>query len=103
MSAKDRARQRAEQRERKLVASAIEGIRQCLDSPDGRAFLWWFYADNADAEGQGSKGRRMVAREILKAARVANFEGLQIMREEWEKPRMRAPDEPEPEAESEFE
>lgn len=102
MSAKDRARQRAEQRERKLISSAMEGLRQCLDSPDGRAFLWWFYADNADVEGEGSKGRRLVARDLLNSARIANFEGLQLMREEWEKPRPRG-EEPEPDVESDFE
>lgn len=87
MSAKDRAQKRAEADERRFVQSAMNGVRQALNSPDGRAFLWFFYGDNIDAEGPGGKGRRAVAREIMKACRAADFEMLQIMREEWEKPK----------------
>lgn len=87
MSAKDRAEKAARQREQAFVAGAMEGLRQALNSPDGRAFVWWLYSENAEAEGDDSAhGRRSVAREVVKAARLADFDALQIMREEWEKP-----------------
>lgn len=89
MSAKDRAERSAKTHEQRFISAAMEGLRQCLNSPDGRAFLWWLYSENADADGdKTSRGRRVVAREVLRAARLADFEALQIMREEWEKPRL---------------
>jgi len=91
MSAKDRAERAAQAREKRFVTSAMEGLRQALNSPDGRAFIWWLYSENAEAEGdKASRGQRVVAREVLRAARLADFEALQIMREEWEKPGTRA-------------
>lgn len=101
MSAKERAQRAAEQQDRRFVTAAMEGLRQALASPDGRAFVWWLYAENADAEGPGSKGRRIVSREVLRAARIADFENLQIMREEYEKPRLGARAEAEEEDEGE--
>lgn len=89
MSAKDRAQKAAEQRDKRFVTAAMEGLRQALNSPDGRAFVWWLYSENIDAEGdKTSRGRRVVAREVRRAALIADFEALQIMREEWEKPKL---------------
>lgn len=91
MSASQRAERASQAREKRFVAAAMEGLRQALSTPDGRAFIWWLYSENADAEGdKTSRGRRVVSKEVLRAARIADFEGLQIMREEWEKPRLGA-------------
>lgn len=89
MSASDRAAKKAMKDDARFTRSAMEGLRQTLHSPDGRAFLWRFYTDNVDAEGEGSKGRRAFARELMRAARIADFDMLQIMREEWERPKAR--------------
>lgn len=86
MSAKDRAQKRLEQADRKFVRSAMMGLTDALDSPNGRAYFWYFYAENANAEGDDGAGRRAVAREMLEAATIANWDGVQAMREENEKP-----------------
>lgn len=100
MSAKDRAQREAERREKQFARASMEGLRQCLNSPDGRAFIWALYSDNADSEGEADGvGRRAVARDILKMSRYADFPALQIMREEWEQPRAGAQAEDEPEDE----
>lgn len=86
MSAKDRAVRSAQQRDTRFATASMEGLRQTLASPDGRAFIWWFYAGNSEAEGEGGKGRRALARELMRAARIADFDMVQAMREEWERP-----------------
>jgi len=88
MSAKDRAQKAAAARAARFDAAAMEGLRQTLNNADGRAFLWEFYARNAEAEFEpGARGRRGVALDLMRAMRIADFEGVQIMREEWEKPK----------------
>lgn len=74
--------------ERRFVTKAMNGLNQALNTEEGRAFIWWLYSENVDAEGKGGKGQRGVARELLKAARVANFAGLQQMRVEFERPKL---------------
>ena len=88
MSARDRAERLSRERERRFVNAAMEGMRQSLNSPDGRAFIWWLYSENVNAEGEGTLGQRIVAREVLKAALTMDFPAVQIMREEWEQPRL---------------
>ena len=101
MSASERARKLAERREKRLFEDAMSGLAHLLESPQGRAFIWWFYSDNAEAEGEDGKGRRVVARNLMQAARIANWDGLQIMREEHEKPRGIVAPQGEPEGEDE--
>lgn len=97
MSARDRAEKNAKQRDQRFWAAAKEGMRQAMESPDGRAMVWAIYSENADAEGKGSKGRRIIARDLLRAASLANWLGVQIMREEWEQPRLGVAQEADPE------
>ena len=87
MSARDRAARDAKQRDEQFTLAAKLGLKEALNDPNGRAFIWMFYAGNAEAEGPGSKGRRAAARELMIAARIANWPGVQIMREEHEAPR----------------
>ena len=90
MSAADRAARAHENEERRLVAAVEEGMRQTLQSADGRAFLWWFYARTAGVEdADADPGRRFVGIELAKAAKQADWEGWQLMREENEKPKRR--------------
>lgn len=86
MSAKDRLERDYRQKEERGARLMREGMRQCLESPDGRALLSWIIHTALESEGKGSTQLRMFGRDILGAARHANWEGVQIMRNEWEKP-----------------
>ena len=88
MSAKDRALKRARADDARARAAEKEGMRQALDSPDGRALVSWITTAAMEAEGPGSKQLRQFGRDILQAAQVANWDGVQIMREEWERPKV---------------
>ena len=89
MSAREKAEKAAASRQQRTNERAVNGMRNLLADPDGRALLWSIYSGNADAEGPGSRGRRTLARDIIRAAKVANWEGVQAMREEFEKPGLR--------------
>lgn len=75
------------QRDARLDRMMSEGAREVLSSPNGRAFVWAVLAECIDAEGEEGPGRRAVGREVIDILRVAAWEDLQIMREEWEKPK----------------
>lgn len=81
MSARDR-----QQKDARKKRAELEGMRQVLNSPDGRALMSWIILETIGAEGKGSKQLRAFGRDMLKAAQVANWEGLQEMRQEWERP-----------------
>lgn len=87
MSAKDRALKRARADDARRIAAEAEGMRQALESSDGRALIAFITSTALEAEGKGSKQLRQFGRDILKAAQFANWDGVQIMREEWEKPK----------------
>lgn len=88
MSAKDRAERAHNADNRRRRAAEAEGIRQALGTPDGRALISWLIRTGLEAEGKGSKQLRQFGRDILRTAALADFEALQIMREEWEKPKL---------------
>lgn len=98
MSASERRAKEAQREDRRFVQDAMNGLRQALATQQGRAFVWWLYSENAEAEGKGGKGRRVVAREVLRAARIADFEGLQAMRQEHEQPKLSRQEDPEADA-----
>jgi len=87
MSAKDRALRQARADDARRIAAEKEGMRQALSTPDGRALIAFITRNALDAEGPGSKQLRQFGRDILQAAQFANWDGVQIMREEWEKPK----------------
>ena len=99
MSSKERAMRQAAAIDRQRIAAEKEGMRQALESPDGRALISFITRAALEAEGPGSSQLRQFGRDILKAAQIANWDGVQIMREEYEKPGMRAEAEEEPEDE----
>ena len=86
MSAKDRLAREYAQKEERRTRLMAEGMRLVLNSPDGRALMSWIIHTALEAEGQGSRQLRLFGRDMLGAARRANWEGVQIMRDEWEKP-----------------
>jgi hypothetical protein len=88
MSAKDRAEKAMKATDARRQAAESEGMRQALDSPDGRALISWMTREALAAEGPGSRMLRAFGRDIMLAATLANWDGVQIMREEWEKPRL---------------
>lgn len=87
MSAKDRALRAARAEDSRRIAAEKEGMRQALDSPDGRALISFITRQALEAEGKGAKQLRQFGRDILQAAQFSNWDGVQIMREEWEKPK----------------
>jgi len=86
VSAKDRAERAAKQRQERFDRMALEGARENMVSPNGRAFMWSILSLCLDAEGDEGAGRRAMARDIQRALRLADFDGLQTMRDEWERP-----------------
>lgn len=74
-----------EERDKRLARMMAEGSREILDSPNGRALMWSILELCLEAEGDEGLGRRAVARDLLRTFRLASWEGLQIMREEWER------------------
>lgn len=99
MSSKERYERLARQREDQTIRAQKEGMRQALESTDGRALLYWIISTSMEAEGKGAKQLRLFGRDILRAAMLSNWEGVQMMRQEYEQPGLRAPEEPEPEEE----
>lgn len=87
MSASERRANAARQYGQRLIASAMDGLKEALDTPNGRALVWYYYAENVDAEGAGSRGRRAIARDLMRAASLANWAGVQQMREDHERAR----------------
>jgi hypothetical protein len=86
MSAKDRAERTAKEHQDRFDRMTLEGAREVMGSPNGRAFVWSILALGLEAEGEEGAGRRALARDIQRSLRLADFDGLQIMREEWERP-----------------
>lgn len=87
MSATDRARKASEALEKRRSIAMEEGMRRTLQDPDGRALIMWLVDTSLRAEGEGSAQLRAFGRDIMLSAQLASWEGVQIMREEWEKPR----------------
>lgn len=87
MSATERARKLAEGHDKRRIAAEKEGMRRVLADSDGRALLFWILDTATKAEGDGSSQLRSLGWDILNVALMASREGVQAMREEWEKPR----------------
>lgn len=94
MSNKERLQKDQERRDRLLLQDVGNGMRQMLDSREGRALFWNLYHENiafAPTHEEGP-GRIAAARDMMRIAVHADFDGVQRMREEHERPGMRAED-----------
>ena len=86
MSAKDRLEQASKARDEQQNRMGIDGAKELMASPNGRALMAIWLLPNLEAEGEQGAGRRAMARDLYTALKVAAFDGVQIMREEWERP-----------------
>lgn len=98
MSAKDRYMRESRAREARVTADIRDGMARMLDDPSMRAAVHeWLTL--CEAEGPGTKALRKFGRELTRAFEIANWNGVQIMREEYRKPRSGVAPEPEQEGE----
>ena len=86
MSGKDRLEQASRARDEQQSRMSIEGAKELMASPNGRALMALWLLPNLDAEGEDGQGRRAMARDLYTALKLAAFEGVQLMRDEWERP-----------------
>lgn len=87
MSAKQRIEAQAKVDEAAFNTRWSNGLRQCLSTEEGRAFLWMMYdrvcmVEHADAP----KHRRAVGVDLANAARKCSLAHWLLMREENERP-----------------
>lgn len=90
MSAKERKEREATADEQRRQRAERNGMAQLLNDSNGRALVSWLTRTAMEAEGPGSKQLRAFGRDILRAAQLANWQGVQLMRDEWERPRLGA-------------
>lgn len=88
MSAKQRKEEQARRDEARFRMDAMSAARALMDTPQGQAFAWLTLRDNLRAEGPASKGRRMLAWDMLDALVIANREGTIQMLERYYQPRL---------------
>lgn len=86
MSAKDRAERAMREREKRQKRMAEAGLREMMENPNIRATIAVWMLPALEAEGHDGAGRRALARDLMRALKIAAWDGLQIMREEWERP-----------------
>lgn len=89
MSAKDRAERAMRERDSRQSRMADAGLREMMGNPNIRATIAMWLLPALEAEGNDGAGRRALARDLMRGLKVSAWDGLQIMREEWERPLVR--------------